>query len=199
MRYLTLLLLPIFAFAVKGELVDNLAQYPGDYGWTWPFYPAGSNGFWIAFDYDPDSSYLVDEVKMDWVYLENESSRGDMNFRIYLDVFDDPPILTFTIPEEDYTESDTGMNYAGYDIYRGDIQLGDDAFEVTSGHKYWIALRMDIDGGVHALGVGSVVGEVAWFCHYEWEPTYYECSYALYGEVSGIEGASLGEIKALFK
>ncbi|MCP4228783.1 MAG: hypothetical protein GY771_01360 [bacterium] len=202
MKWFTLLLLSVFAFAARGELVDNLASESGDYCWDWPFNRSGSNGIWIAFDYDPDGSYLVDRVKMDWVYLDNVSSRDDMNFAIYLEDFDDPPILTFTVPEEDYTESDTGLTYVTYwDVYRGDIPLGDSAFGVTPGNKYWIALRIDTDESVHALGWSSVVGEIAWWCPYEWEEGNgpFECSYALYGEVSGIEDASLGEIKGSFR
>ncbi|MCP4230688.1 MAG: hypothetical protein GY771_11165 [bacterium] len=194
MKWFTLLLLPVLAFAAKGELVDNLASGSDPFGYDYGFFFI----YWVAFDYDPDDMCVVDEVKLDWVNLG--SGRGDMNFAIYLEDFDDPPIFTFTIPEEDYTEDDSGLHYGGYIVSRGDIPLGDDAFEVTSGNKYWIALQIDSSDVVVAVLWMSIIGEHAWKYYGEWD-TYEtgECSYALYGEVNGIEGASLGEIKALFK
>lgn len=203
MKWILLLLLPVLAFAAKGVLVDNLYEGGSYYDWDWPFSTDGGlYDWWIAFDYDPDGIYTVSQIKMDWVYLDNISCRDDMNFAIYLDDFDDPPIITFTVHEEDYTESDTGFDYVGRDVYRGDIPLGNSAFDVSPGNKYWIALQMDADEWIHAVGWYSIVGEVPWYKWNEgWQEhhTYHECSYALYDDTVGIKGASLGEIKALFR
>lgn len=126
-----------------------------------------------------------------------------MNFAIYLEDFDDPPIITFTISEEDYTETDTGSEYVGRDVYRGDIPLGGEAFTATTGNKYWIAMQMESDDGVFATGWESVVGDGAWeystFTGWTQDPVNEDCSYALYGEVTGVESASMGGVKALFK
>lgn len=202
---LSILMSTVMASATKAELVNNLSD-SGSYSWDWPFFTGGgAYVYWIAFDYDPDDTYLVDQVKFDWVYGNNTSCRGDMNFEIYLEDFDDPPLFSFTVQEEDYIESDTGYGYAGRDVYRGDIPLGSGAFGVTPDSEYWIALQVDTPEAsdrVHAVGWGNIVGDRPWYHDtFGWHhhPLTDECSYALYGEVTGVESASLGEIKALFK
>ncbi|MCP4230372.1 MAG: hypothetical protein GY771_09525 [bacterium] len=199
MKWLLFILIPVLAFAAKGELVGNLCTH-GVYSWDYRFYTNGGEyDYWVAFDYDPTDSYIVDQVKMDWVYVSG--IHDDMNFDIYLEDFDDPPIISFTVAGEDYTESDTGFGYVGYDVIRGDIPLGDNAFSFSPGNKYWLALQIDCTGSAFATLWESEVGEPAW-CNGDlgwYSDEYSDCSYAIYGESTGVEGASLGEIKALFK
>lgn len=196
-----LLFIPVFAFAAKGALIDNLC-YSGAYNWDWPFSTIGGEySRWVAFDYNPDSTYVIDEVKMDWVYYLNIVNRGDMNFGIYLGNVEDPPIISFTIPEADYTESDTGFDYYGHHVYRGEIPLGDEAFNVSPGNTYWIALQIDSENNVFSAGWEHIVGEPGWSYEeeYGWAGYYDECSYALYDSSVGIKSSSLGEIKASFR
>ncbi|MCP4231643.1 MAG: hypothetical protein GY771_16045 [bacterium] len=94
----------------------------------------------------------------------------------------------------------------GYTVFQGDIPFADDTFEVTADIKYWFALHMECEGQALFCNNISLIGEQHWWClHGVWGSCqdYFgetrEGCYAIYGDSTGIESASLGQIKASCK
>lgn len=203
-------ILPLMVFVLSGVIVNNLCTTSQqiDNGITFST-EGGQYNCWVAYDFNPDSGYTITDVSGQWIYNLGPSAVGDMNFAIYKSDLNSLPIYTFTIPLEDYVEYDTGINVFGRDVFQADIALGANEFPVQGGILYWIAMQMDSEDKVFFIfREDSIIDDVIWWYSYDgvWESSYdffggtaAEGSYAVYGEVTGIESASLGEIKALFR
>ncbi|MCP4230176.1 MAG: hypothetical protein GY771_08505 [bacterium] len=162
--------------------------------------------YWYAVDFDPEEPYFITDFSGQWLYTGNPSA-GDIYFEIYQEDFDQAPIYEFAIAAGDYDEYDTGFSALGYPVYQGDIPFTDNAFEVSTGEKYWFVLTMEYDQGMACLcNNHNLIGEEHWTCIVgEWYSSsdYYghsrEGCYAIYDDTTGIESTSLGQIKASSK
>jgi hypothetical protein len=151
------------AFAGKDIPYDNLVTEEGQISGGVCFSTVDVyDEVWLGFDFTPVEDVLIESLTADWYYEDNSPLLGDINFRMYEDDFYDfwSPNTPFSVDVSDVSESDTGFDVYGRDVYRATIDFGNNAYLCRAGHTYLFGYHMDTPEIVkHVIRTDSIIGD----------------------------------------
>jgi hypothetical protein len=190
-----------FTTNAEGGVWDQLVTSDSEWASTAYAY-SGTYGYWIADDFEADDDYDYDGFGQHGIPLGG-SAPGDTDFELYDTDLTGAPTESFTVSAGDITQTNTGWTFAGYSVYLYDY-IFPDTYSLANGSKTWTAFTMTTGGGMFAIMNETGPNVPAWDPAEQynsgWGSVGVDASMRLDGDVGvGVESASLGEVKAVFK
>jgi hypothetical protein len=183
-----------------GNFWDQLVTSDDEWGSTAYAY-SGTYGYWMADDFVADKGYEYRGFAQHGIPLGG-SAPGDTDFEIYENDLTGAPVDSFTVNSGNITQTDTGWTFAGYNVYQYDY-IFSDIFTISDGFTYWTGFTMTTGGGIFAIMNESGPNVPAWDPAEQynsgWGSVGIDLSMRLDGNVTAVESASLGEVKAVFR
>ena len=168
----------------------------------------GAYNRWVANDYEPPGPTSIDGFAAHYCYFDDVQTPGDFTIEVYENDLDSAPFATVSVPVGDITETDTGWvtPTSGVTVWLGEMTFTS-VTGLTYNNTYWVAAQIDSTINVFNCCVEHLYwDEMYWYGDDgywiagsgEWPGNDFETSVRFDG-VAGIESASVGEIKAIFK
>jgi hypothetical protein len=168
----------------------------------------GAYNRWVANDYEAGGSTSIDGFAAHYGYFEDDHQPGDFNIEVYENDLNTSPIGTAYVAVGDLNETDTGWvtPTSGVVVWLGEMTFTS-ITGLTYGNTYWVAAQIDSATNAFNCCVELLYwDEMYWYGDdaywiagsVQWPGNTFETSVRFDG-TAGIESASVGEIKAIFK
>jgi hypothetical protein len=177
-----------------------------DYWETYTRYSIwGEAGYETADDFEVEGYWTLELVRV-WLCYSGEQ---DIRVDIFSNGADNKPgspppgdLYYEEVTAGAITWTDTGDSGWGYPFYQLDIPIT--GFDIEPATRYWVGLQsISGDNSYWLVTLDLRWVDAHWFYEGNWHGggfIRYDCEFELHGTpVTGVETASLGEIKALFR
>ncbi|MCP4230579.1 MAG: hypothetical protein GY771_10610 [bacterium] len=155
--------------------------------------------YWVTDDFIPDNSASYSVFALHYFYERGGSSLGVTAIEIFEGSPNTAPLDGFFLTSSDNTEIDTEWTFDDKKIWLGEFNFEDRNVNVSAGTTYWTAIRMETSDTVFAIMQDTIHWNSAQHFYTKWTETGTDMSMSINPPETGIESASLGEIKAAFK
>ncbi len=160
---------------------------------------------YYADDFYPDSDYEFTKFSFHAASEKPEIPVNlILNVEIYHSILSDAPVYAEDFGTHEFGIINTGWYYEDYPVFRIEVDIPPTTFiSVTRGEAYWSAYNMEHDDDIFFIGQNDVEGlSLRTGVGGNWvpyTPDIYDVSMRCEGTKVGIDSASLGQIKAVFK